>query len=296
VRRGGLCSTLAAGALSLASSVACAGDGARWYLQVDNDVVFGSDRWYTSGVRIARVQRSGDHDVEAGLVQEIYTPEARYYELGRTDRAPAARLLGSLARHDRSGTLFQTLELQLGVRGPAALGRQTTDFVHRLIAADVVDWSRQERNAVDASVIAARTHEAGPVNVHYGLAAGTQLTFAHAGIELRTSDGAARSVYSPVLRFAATPPFARTGNDSSGWNAFVGASVRVLARNELVSKPYGVLDDDLRYKRAIVRSAAGLTWTRSWGSVAFVVAQDTRDFDRQRTPQKFGSLTVFIDF
>jgi hypothetical protein len=284
-------------ALACAASVAApAADSARWYVQVDNDVVFASDRWYTSGVRIARVAPSGDHDVEAALVQEIFTPEARYFEPGRTDRAPAARLLFSLARHDRREWLFQTLELQLGVRGPAALGRQTTEFVHKLIAADVVDWSRQERNAFDGSIVAARTYEIGPVNFHYGVVGGTQLAFAHAGIELRTADGAARSVYSPMLRFAATPPFPQTGRDGDGWNAFVGASAREVARNELINKPYGVGDEPLRLQRAILRSAAGLTWTRRWGSVAFAVAQDTREFYGQRTPQKFGSLTVFVDF
>ena len=33
-----------------------------WYLQLDNDVLFTTDRWYSSGVRLARsVALAGDH-------------------------------------------------------------------------------------------------------------------------------------------------------------------------------------------------------------------------------------------
>jgi hypothetical protein len=286
----------AAAACAAACAAAAADETARWYLQVDNDLVFDTDRWYSSGVRIARVQRAGDHDIEAGLVQEIYTPEARHYQPGRTDRAPAARLYGSVARHDRAQDLFQTLELQLGVRGPAALGRQAADFVHSFVAAPTVDWSRQEPNRVDASIVAARTHGFGAFDIHYGGALGTQLAFAHVGFELRAGNGAARSIASPMLRFAATPPFVATGRDGAGWDAFIGASVRAIARNELVSKPYGAFDDELKAEHAVLRTAAGVTWAQPWGSVAFAIAQDTREFANQRTPHKFGSLTVFIDF
>lgn len=277
-------------------ALAGADDGARWYLQVDNDVVFATDRWYTSGVRLARVQRAGDHEVELGLLQEIYTPEASYYEAGRTDRAPAARLLFSAARHDRSADSFQTLELTLGVRGPAALGRQATDFVHRLISAPAVDWSRQEPNRLDASLNAVRTLESGPVDVHYGAVLGTQIAFAHAGVELHAGNGGARSIASPVLRFAATPPFAGPDRETHGWDSFVGVSGRAVAHNALISRSYEVGAPDLQYTRAIARFAAGVTCSQPWGSLAFAVAQDTREFERQRTPHKFGSLTFHLDF
>ena len=69
---------------------ACADDAA-WYLQLDNDVVFGTDRWYTSGVRLARVARHESHAIELGLLQEIYTPEAKRFTFGTVDRPPAAR-------------------------------------------------------------------------------------------------------------------------------------------------------------------------------------------------------------
>ena len=185
---------LAGLALAVAGVAGAAGRDAAWYVQVDNDVVFTTDRWYTSGVRIARLER----DFEWGLVQEIYTPDAKNPR--PVDRAPAGRLLASVAHHDRSAEVWCTLEAALGVRGPAALGRQSTDYIHRLIPAPAVDWSRQLENRLDAQLAFTRSEilGLGLVKAHYGAVLGTQRAFAHAGIEIRA--GANRSMASALLR------------------------------------------------------------------------------------------------
>jgi len=84
---------LAAALLACALTPAAAGEPARWYVRIDNDAFFNTDRWYSSGLRLARVEARGDHEIELGLVHEIYAPEAKRYEFGVVDRAPAARLL-----------------------------------------------------------------------------------------------------------------------------------------------------------------------------------------------------------
>ena len=90
---------LAALVLAGAACLAFA-DEARWYAQIANDVIFGTDRWYTSGVRIAR-EKDG---VEWGLVQDIFTPDSKNWHPGKDDRAPTARLLVSGAFHERSAS------------------------------------------------------------------------------------------------------------------------------------------------------------------------------------------------
>ena len=171
---------LAALALSAGALAASASAGERrWYLQVDNDVVFHTDRWYTSGLRLACERR----DVELGIVQEIYTPDAKHWRTGEVDRIPTARLLLSLARHLRDASAFQTIELAAGVRGPAALGRETTEDIHRVIPAPAVDWSRQLGNRLDARVAYARTQAVGegPLQAHFGAVLGNQVSLAQIG-------------------------------------------------------------------------------------------------------------------
>jgi len=173
---------LAAAALAVvALPAAAAPDDARWYVQVDNDVPFHTDRWYTSGVRIARVK----DNIEWGLLQEIYTPEGKHWHPGLDDRAPAGRLVLSVARHDVSPEVFQTLELMAGVRGPSSHARETAEDIHQVIAAPFVDWSRQLEDAFDGTLVGVRSQRLGPLRVHYGAQLGTQVAFAHAGIEAR---------------------------------------------------------------------------------------------------------------
>jgi lipid A 3-O-deacylase len=282
---------LAVALLACAGLPAAAQEPARWYFRLDNDLFFGTDRWYSSGMRLARVQPHGDHEIELGLVQEIYTPEIRRYEFGVTDRAPAARLLLSAARHDRRPELFQTVEVALGVRGPAALGRPVTEFIHRIVPARDIVWSRQEPNRFDGLVAAVRSHQWDPIAVHYGAVLGNEVAFAHVGGELRAG---ARGASTAVLRHAATPPGG--AGASPGWSGFVGASVRGVARNEMLRRQYTAFAPELKRRNTVVRGAAGVAWSRPGMELAFALVHESREFDGQRAPQRFGSLALQAAF
>lgn len=283
-------------AAACASLAAIAQDAAQWYLQVDNDVVFQTDRGYTSGVRLARVQPYADHAVEFGLQQEVYTPDAKRFSFGSVDRRPAARLLFSAARHDFAARHLQTIELAAGVRGPAAQGESATDLIHRLVPAPDVDWSREGGNRADVLLAAVRTHPLDAWRFHYGVVAGNQVTFAHGGLEWRVGTGAAREIDTPVMRFAATPPLARGRAADAGWSAFLGASVRAVARNELLDEGYDPFAPAPRRRNAVGRLAAGVTASFGWASLAFTLVQDTREFSAQRSPQRFGALGLHVPF
>jgi lipid A 3-O-deacylase len=274
-------------------------DRADWYLQVDNDVVYGTDRWYTSGVRLARVHR----DIEWALAQEIYTPDARDLLSGRPDRAPAARLLVSVARHFRGSSAYQTVGMAAGVRGPAALGRQASDAIHHLVPARRFDWGRQLDNEYDAQVVWARSQRsdaASPVGeglkIHFGTVLGNQVTFAHLGAEYRIGSGTARGLSSPLLRFAPTPPLTDGGAPAHGWSAYAGASVRGVARNELLARDYDPTLAAPSVRRGIVRGAAGVSYSAGWGSMHFGVAHETREFAGQNGTHGFGALTLHMTF
>ncbi|HUP31151.1 MAG TPA: lipid A-modifier LpxR family protein, partial [Usitatibacter sp.] len=185
-------------AASVALSAAAQEDP-HWYMQVDNDSFFGTDRWYSSGVRMARVQRIGDHALEFGVLQEIYTPEAKRFESGSLDRRPAGRLLLSAARHDYGDSWHQTVELAAGVRGPAAQGERVAEFIHRVFPARDVDWSRERPNELDVQLAAVRSHSFSQLRLHYGAVLGNELAFAHGGVEWRIGDDGARQMDSPLM-------------------------------------------------------------------------------------------------
>ena len=277
-------------------------DAPLWYLQLDNDVLFHTDRWYTSGVRIARVS----HDVEWGITQEIYTPDVQHGPPGAPDRSPTARLLATVDQHFRGEFAYQTVGLALGVRGPSALGEQTQKLVHRVVPSGAdIDWTRQMRpDEYDASVIWARTQRsasASPMGeglkLHFGAVLGNQELFAHLGAEYRIGDDAARGLSSRLLRFAATPPVADSGAPALGWSAFAGASVRGVARNQTIAQDYDPTKPEFELERAVGRFAVGATYGGRWGSVELDIAADTREFKGQHlAAQPFGSLTLHFSF
>lgn len=281
---------LAAALFACALAPAAAGEPARWYLRLDNDAFFNTDRWYSSGVRLARVQPRAGHEIEVGIQQEIYTPEVKRYEFGVVDRAPTARLQLTAARHDRSPELFQTAEVALGVRGPGALGRQVTEFMHRIIAARDIVWPRQESNRFDGFIAATRTHRREWFAVHYGAVLGNEVAFAHAGADVRFGAPGASTF---ALRHVATPPGAE---QARGWSGFLGVSVRGVARNEMLRRQYTAFAPELERGTTLGRVAGGIAWSRPGMEVSLAMVQEMREFEGQRQPHAFGSLTLHAAF
>lgn len=266
---------------------------ARWYLHLENDAVFATDRWYSSGARLGRVAASGPVGIEWGLVHEIYTPEAKRWRPGADDRSPTARLLGYGARHRGEGGRLDTWELGIGVRGPSALGRQVTGAAHELVDAREIDWSRQDGDRLDAQVVFARSQPLAGLRLHYGAVAGSQVAFVHGGLEWRTGRGPALGAASPALRFAATPPPPATG---SGWAAFAGASVRAVARNAAIRRNYDAFGAQLEPRRAVGRAVGGAAWVDEAFSATLALVAESREFAAQRTWQRFWSLGLHVDF
>jgi hypothetical protein len=284
------CAALLA-ALGLAADAAAQ---ARWHVQVDNDAIFATDRWYSSGMRLARVTHEGPVQLEWGLLHEIYTPEAKHWRPGVDDRAPTARLLAYAARHRQCDGFLETLELDLGVRGPAAGGRQILRAVHEIIDAREIDWSRQEPDRLDVQLAAVRSHPLAAFHFHYGAVAGNSNAFVHGGIEWCIGAGPALAALSPAMRYAATPP---PPASVSSWAIFAGASVRGVVRNALIRRNYDPLGPELEPRRAVGRAALGLVWIDDDDfSTTLTVATDTREFSAQRTMHRFWSLTLHVPF
>jgi len=291
-----------------AAQAALAAPPVLWYTQIDNDV-FHSDRWYTSGVRIyrsaavdaaspgaafLRLPGTGEQRLDAGLVHEIYTGDGRQ-DPALPDRPNAARLLFSLARHDISPDTLATLGVDAGVAGPSARGEQIQDFIHRFAPAPETDWTTQVGDRADVQAVAAWSHRLGmgalpgALVVHGGGVAGTLTTFGHAGIEWR-SDAPAQAA-NALLRFAATPPLPRS---CGGLTVFGGASVRFVARNRLLERRDDDPKPEAAAERRVSRVAAGLSWSQRWGALTLGMAQDSREFEGQRSPHRFGNLGLSI--
>jgi lipid A 3-O-deacylase len=289
-------------AIATANATAAQADPVAWYTNIDNDVVFQTDRWYTSGVRIYRsapLQDPGTR-LDIGIGQEIYTGNTNCPECQPVDRPYGARLFSSFAYQVPRPDALTTLEADLGVLGPAALGRQTQKLIHHFVTAPHDDWSHQLDGRLDAQLVAVRSQRVlgaddWPVALvaHGGVVAGTVQSFVHAGGELRW--GRATSALASSMRFAATPASTQPGT-ADGWSAFVGFGARSVFSNKLLTNNADDPAAPPTRNRTVRRTALGLGWGGEWVAMGFAWITESREFQEQQHTQRFGTLTLQLNF
>ncbi len=189
--------------------------GSEVQLFVENDMLARTDRYYTNGIKLGggvpfemlqlpatellrQLSSDGSSAIHLGLFlgQNLYTPKSiRISQAQPFDRPWAAWLyLGGVAQRARDNRL-DTVEIDLGLVGPSALGREVQSHWHRLIGApQPMGWHHQLPNepAFLASWLAKKKFalgSAGGVELdlipHGGASLGTVMTLARGGGLLR---------------------------------------------------------------------------------------------------------------
>ncbi len=185
--------------------------GSEFQLFIENDLLARTDRYYTSGIKLgggmafdllqlpaAEVLRQIAPDaggkVHLGLFagQNIYTPRSITLSQAQPlDRPWAAWLyLGGVAQQVRDNRL-DTVEIDLGLVGPSALGKEVQSGWHRLIGSPRPrGWHHQIPNepAFLVSWLAKSKHRVGSAGAldieaipHGGATLGTVMTLGRAG-------------------------------------------------------------------------------------------------------------------
>ncbi|GAJ29016.1 lipid A deacylase LpxR family protein [Acidomonas methanolica] len=161
-----------------------------WTLQGENDAVSTlkgtSDQYYTSGLRFNWTSGTDNlpqplHDLNAallgpgvqrislGIEQLIYTPATQHTQLVNppsNDRPYAGVLLGTVNLINDTDLSRSVVGIQVGVLGPASLGRQVQNGFHNLIS-DTPNkgWAHQLANQPVFQVQAGRIWRLPVVNV-----------------------------------------------------------------------------------------------------------------------------------
>ncbi len=139
----------------------------RLVLEIENDLLFNTDSYYTSGQAISYSNKKlkktpsqfllnlitkKDIDITGfGIQQRIFTPYSiEQPDLIAYDRPYSAYILlsnYSVFINSEHKVLFSN-ELGIGAMGPIALGEQSQTFVHKLIGSPIpVGWDNQLNNA-----------------------------------------------------------------------------------------------------------------------------------------------------
>lgn len=219
--------------LSLSLLCSCTGT---WTLQENNDYFKPSgnnDEHFTQGLRLSRrTIDEGGSDVYY-LGQHLYTPQDKTTrEPILTDRPYAAYLYGGYERHNIV-TPNQEINygLTVGMIGPAALGEQAQNNVHKWIGSKhVYGWDNQLHN--ELGVIGTvegreqlRLFSSSDIISRAGINAGNVFTQAYAGSTLRIGVGLDSLIDS------SSPVFPRGVHSPYSAYIFAGTLGRAVARN-----------------------------------------------------------------
>ena len=236
-------------------------------LYLENDSLgAGTDRYYTNGIKLGGginadrvvdrlfqgpaksvLERISSHlgEVHAGLFlgQNLYTPQRITLSQPQPfDRPWAAWLYVGGVAQSVLGNRLQTVELDLGMIGPAALGRQVQTEWHQLVGADRPQgWGNQLRNEPGVLLAYLEKWRYGPttglqVVPHFGATVGNVVTLVRAGGIVRV--GQNMSGFGPdtiepggamLQRTRLTDRQAQEG--SHEWYVFAGLDARAVGRN-----------------------------------------------------------------
>lgn len=190
-------------------------EGSEFQLFVENDTLSRTDRYYTNGIKLGvgipfdllqlpatelleKLAPAGGGAIHLGLFlgQNMYTPKSITISTPQPfDRPWAAWLyLGGVAQRAKDNRL-DTVEIDLGLVGPSALGREVQTEWHKLVgASQPMGWHNQIPNepAFLASYLTKSKYPVGRVKSldvevvpHGGATVGTVMTLARAGGILR---------------------------------------------------------------------------------------------------------------
>jgi lipid A 3-O-deacylase len=302
--------------------------GSEIQLFIENDMLAHTDRYYTNGFKLgvglpfdllqapaAQMLRSLDPDngdgIQVGLFlgQNLYTPRDITIAAPQpNDRPWAAWLyLGGVAQRARNNRL-DTVEFDVGVVGPAALGEPIQKAWHRLIDTKVPrGWDNQGKSepAFMLSYLQKRRvgSDTADLILHGGGSLGTVMTHARAGATARLGwrlTGYGPDTIEPGGAMLQSTR-AQGARDYAGlsWSVFAGVDHRLVAHNIFLDGPV-FRDGPSVERRKHVRDVSlgfsvrvdqlRFSWTRVARSSEFRTATGSA------AAQRFDSLNLGYEF
>jgi lipid A 3-O-deacylase len=247
--------------------------------------------------------------------QNMYTPENIQRRDHIVDDRPYSgwTYLGAAITSSRSygdSAQLDTLEVNLGIVGPQSYAAETQREYHRLINSPLPQgWNNQLKNEPGLVLFYERKWRnvgrsqilpgiEGDFSPHVGASLGNVFTYAGTGVTLRVGHNLGVDYGAPRIRpgLAGSMHFDTVETDPFAAYAFIGAEGRAVGRDitldgNTFANSYSVdrrpLVADIQMGFAIVYAPVRFTFT---------YVMRTREFETQRSPDRFGALSFSMKF
>ncbi len=308
-------------------------------LRVDNDLFGGQDQGYSNGVQLTLVspnladytddpciprlarwinrhldalqppQGYEQRNMIATFAQGIFTPtDYRRRDLIRDDRPYAGALLAGLGYNARTGDRLRTTQLQFGIVGPSALGKQVQNAVHRALGDQTFEgWDNQLHDEPVFRIVHERMRRFAPEDAaerrwgwdavgHYGGSFGNLATYANAGMEvrfgLRLPDDFGSTPLRPAGENTAPTKHYNTGDRPFAAHLFLTSDVRWVLRDITLDGNTFRSSHSVDKRPFVAEVGYGVALMRGRWKFAFARYHSTREFEGQKQTPVFGSVTV----
>lgn len=294
----------------------------------ENDLFAGTDRYYTSGFQVAWrspsynppnwlawATRGGVLFPENGTPrwglafgQNIFTPD----DTTRTnpdplDRPYAGWLYGAINLTSYNRTEYGSLELQIGVVGPSALGEQTQNNVHDFLNIDrAYGWDHQIKDEPGMNLVLTRQWRLNtdPVwnDVSVGIvptvvaSVGNVQTYASAGMIVRMGNDLEADFGPPRMRPSLSGSAFYQPSGRWGWYVFAGLEGRVVAHDIFLDGNTWRDSRSVDKETFVGDALGGVAIIMPFARLTITYTARTREFEGQRESAQFGSASLSFRF
>lgn len=303
-----------------------------WTLVVENDLFAGTDRHYTNGFHLSWLPSAenspiatdqiaswpvfnllpeGERRIGINFGQSMFTPnDIKIREAQPNERPWAGYLYGGVTLLTKTRSTLDILEIDIGVVGPASLAEQTQKQWHHLIGSpQPAGWDNQLKNEPTVALIYERKwrHELWcatescdglglDVTPLVGGAIGNVFTYASSGLALRFGDDLGSDFGPPRIR----PSLPGSGffdlDDRFGWQAFVSAEGRAVARNIFLDGNTFADSASVDKLPFVADFQIGLAFMVNSARVTFAQVYRTREYRTQNDPDRFGVISLTFKY
>ena len=251
--------------------------------------------------------------------QSIFTPQGDKKperKLIKDDRPYAGWLYGTAGVVVDDENAYHTAEVTLGMVGPASGAEKMQNWIHKEItnSPTAEGWNHQLKNELGLNLNYATIHhwkngvlpplspKLSPLEWDIlptaGIAVGNVYTHAEAGGTLRLGQHLNADYGPPRIspNVAGSDHFSPIDDDRVGWYIFAGLAERYVKRDIFLDGNNRRTSHSVVKKKRVSDRQTGFAVLWQGVRLAYTLTKRSRQFKTQGKPQKFGALTMTVQF
>ena len=280
-------------------------NGLRFGWMSADDAVPGWARSLADGLPL--LDPGAAHRIGWTLAQSMFTPQNKAASAPvLSDRPYAAWLYGGLKLQTERPDRLDTVELDVGMVGPAALGQQVQDDWHQLIGVSGANgWSHQIKNEPGLDLILERlwrvplttgaddSDEPGVDLVPNAVASlGNVFTYGGGGLTVRFGNDLRADFGPPRISPAAPGSDSFHPRQGFGWYVFAGTEGRAVVRNITLDGNTFADSQSVRKRPLVADLQGGVALMYDNARLTYVLTARSKEFYGQNGYDYFGSLEL----